>query len=348
MPSPLIRFLLLALICTGCASRKEPPKTAAVNPTSFWKPHLLYLNPKPHDRLYVEVDAVEGCKPSQEELEALGDVLKAHCLKPRDIEIDQSGVIPRAEAKGLSRRELARGWMNGPPATKRFPAYLYVLYYDGRLGGGKGAARANPHTELLPYPSAIFVNRGYKPSMGRWVTTPLIQHEAGHVLGLAMREENAQAGHCTENECLMQPNIAVHIFRLLTGRNPVTQKTFCQHCLKQLENSKKQPPAKNLSFIGPVLVREEMGYRVLSLQGATALAIGGGREEASNYFLNEERNRKTKPGENPDQTFYHAWIEDAVMRDRDKARAILDRACRDPYGMIRDSAEVLRKKAFPQ
>jgi hypothetical protein len=347
MTSRFVHLLLLLLISTGCASRKEAPKTAGANPTAFWRPHLLYLNAKPHDLLYVEVDAVEGCQPSKEELKALGGVLQAHCEKPHGIEIHQSSVIPKAKAKGLSRRELARSWMNGPTASERFPAYLYVLYYDGRLGGRKEEARAKPHTELLPYPSAIFINRGYKPSLGRWMTTTIIQHEVGHVLGLAMREKNAKAGHCTEKECLMQPKVAVHILRLLTGRDPVTQKKFCQHCLKQLETSTKQPPAKNLSFIGPVLVREEKGYRVLSLQGATALAIGGGREEASKHFLNQERNRKTNPGENPDQTFYYAWIEDAVMKDRAKARVILDRACRDPFGMVRSSAEELRKKAFP-
>lgn len=347
MISRFVCLLLLLVISNGCVSRKEPPKMAQKPSTSFWKPHRLYLDPLPHDRLYVEVDAVEGCEPSRAELQALGDVLQAHCRKPRGIEICQSSTIPKAEARGLSRRELARGWMNGPPAGKRSPAYLYVLYYDDRLGSRKEAARAKPHTELLPYPSAIFINRGYRPLLKRWMMIPVIKHEAGHVLGLAMRPQNAQAAHCTETECLMQQNVAFHISRLLTGRDPVTQKTFCQHCLRQLETTSKQPPPTNLSFIGPVLVREQQGYRVLSLQGATALAIGGGREAAAKDFLNQERNRKTGPGENPDQTFYYAWIEDEIMKEPAKARACLDRACRDPYGIVREAAKGLRKQVFP-
>ena len=340
-------FLLLSIISSGCVSRKAPPKVVEKPSTSFWKPHLLYLKPKPYDRLYVEVDAVEGCRPSHAELDALGDVLKAHCHKPRGIEIRQSSVVPKAEARGLSRRELARAWMNGPPASERSAAYLYVLCYDGRLSGRRESAKANPHTELLPYPAAIFINRGYKPLLGRWMNTPLIQHEAGHVLGLAMRPEKAKAGHCTGKECLMRSNIAFHILRLLAGRDPVTQKTFCQHCLKQLETSAELPPARNLSFAGPVLVREERGYCVLSLQGSIALAIGGDREEAAKHFLNQERNRKTNPGDDPDQLMCHAWIEDEVMKDRLKARACLDRACRDPFGMVREAAEGLRKQVFP-
>lgn len=347
MTSRIVHLLLLAVLASCCATRKEEPKNTKESSTSFWKPYLLYLKSSPHDQLYVEVDAVEGCEPSREELEALGGILKEHCHKPRGIEIHQSSVIPKAEAKGLSRRELARSWMNGPPASERSPAYLYVLYYDGRLGGRKESARANPHAELLPYPAAIFINRGYKPSLAGRIEQQIIQHEAGHVLGLAARKEHAKAGHCTEKACLMQPNIKVHILRLLTGRDPVTQKTLCQHCLKQLETASNQPPAKNLSFIGPVLVREEKGYRVLTLQGATALAIGGGRDEAAKHFLTQERNRKTQEGENPDQSFYHAWIEDAVMKDRTNARAILDRARHDSYGMVREMAEGLRKRVFP-
>jgi hypothetical protein len=340
-------FLLLSVISSCCVSRKEPPKTVEKPSTAFWKPYLLYLNPKPHERLYVEVDAVEGCGPSCAELQALEDLLKDHCHKPCGIEIRENSVIPRAEAKGLSRRELTRAWMNGPPASERSAAYLYVLYYDGRLGGKRKTAKANPHTELLPYPAAIFINRGYMALLSRWVRNPLIQHEAGHVLGLALRSENAKAGHCTEEECLMRSNIAIHMPRLLTGRDPVTQKTFCQHCLKQLKTTARQPPVKNLSFVGPVLVRQEEGYRVLSLPGSIALAIGGGREEAAKHFLNQEQNRKTTPGEDPDQLVYHAWIEDGIMHDRAKARASLDRACRDPYGMVRQAAQGLRKQVFP-
>jgi hypothetical protein len=62
--------LVLALACVSCVSRNEPKKEA--KPPPFWKPHLLYLKSAPHDRLYVEVDAVAGCEPSKKELAALG------------------------------------------------------------------------------------------------------------------------------------------------------------------------------------------------------------------------------------------------------------------------------------
>jgi len=345
----ILRLILLPplLACLGCVSPKEASKSPDQDAMSFWKPSLLYLKAAPHDRLYVEVDAVAGCEPSKKELEELGRFLAAYCDKPHGIEICQSSVIPKREARGLSRRELARSWMNGPRAGERQPAYLYVLYYDGRLGKARSLAKAKPHAELLPYPAAIFVNRGYLPFWERWAKVPLIQHEAGHVLGLAARAAHAKDLHCTEKECLMQANIAIHILRLLSGRDPVTQTKLCQHCEAQLKDASRQPAARNLSFSGPVLVREEKGYRVLSLQGATALAIGGDKRGAAEHFLNAERNRKTRPGAGPDDGFINGWIEEEELRDRTRLRAILDRASSDPYSRVRDVAEVLRQKAFP-
>lgn len=315
-----------------------------VRPTAFWKPHLLYLKPAPHDQLYVEVDAVAGCEPSAKELESLRAFLTQHCDKPGGVTVQLSSTIPKSQAKGLSRRELARGWMDGPPAGGRAPAYLYVLYFDGRLGADKKVARANPHAELLPYPAAIFINRGYRPFWARWMKSTLIQHEAGHILGLAQRADHASGGHCTEDGCLMQANINVHILRLLTGRDPVTQKQLCQHCREQLTTASKLPPAKNLSFTGPVLVREERGYRVLSLQGTTALAIGGGRAGAVSHLLEKERQRKTDPDENPNANIYYAWIDDSISKDKARLRTILDHASRDPYGLARQAARELREE----
>lgn len=346
----LTRFalLLLALACVSCISRNAAKQQTKVKPPPFWQPHLLYLKSAPHDRLYVEVDAVAGCEPSKKELAALESFLAAHCDKPRGIHICQSSVITKREARGLSRRELARAWMNGPPASEGSPAYLYVLYYDGRLSGDKEAARARPHAELLPYPAAIFVNRGYRPFWAQWVNEQLIQHEAGHLLGLAERASHAKDLHCTEQGCLMQANVAVHFSRLLTGRDPVTQKKLCQHCEAQLKEASSQQPVRHLAFSGPVLVREEQGYRVLTLQGATALVIGGDRRAAADYFLNAEQNRKTQLGAGPDDGFMNGWIEHEALKDRRRLRSILDRACHDPYLRVREVAEMLRQKAFPE
>jgi hypothetical protein len=294
----------------------------------------------------VEVDAVAGCEPSQKELESLQAFLAQHCDKPDGVDVRLSNCIPKAEAKGLSRRELARGWMNGPTSGRSSPAYLYVLYYDGRMGTDKNAAKANPHAELLPYPAAIFFNRGYRPFWARWTGHATIQHEAGHLLGLAQRDDHAKSGHCTVDGCLMRSYIEVNVLRLLTWRDPIRQKTLCEHCLQQLAAASRLPTAKNLSFSGPVLVREERGYRVLSLQGTTALVIGGGRDEAASRLLRNERARGTQPGENPDATIYYSWIDETASTDKARLRTTLNHASRDPYGLVRQAARELQDGVF--
>lgn len=191
------------------------------------------------------------------------------------------------------------------------------------------------------------MNRAYRPFWSLWLRQELLQHEAGHLLGLAVRDDHAKAAHCTEKDCLMRAAIPVRLSRLLPGRDPVTDRRYCRRCLAQLKEAAKPPPAPNLLFVGPVLVREEKGYRVLSLPGAGALAIGGGREQASGRFFNSERNRKTEPGADADGSCFQGWIEDAELRNLPRLRASLDRASRDPQAFVREVAAGLRQKIPP-
>ena len=52
------------LFVAGCASSKSNGETKLEN-VNFWQPHLLYLHAAPCARLYVEIDAVAGCEPSE-------------------------------------------------------------------------------------------------------------------------------------------------------------------------------------------------------------------------------------------------------------------------------------------
>jgi hypothetical protein len=111
--------LTLAGCPTGNATRsREAPDI--VQATSFWQPYLLYILASP--RLYVEVDAVEGCVPSETTLNRLRDFLAAYCTKPGGIEIVRSDVIPIAAARGIPPTPLARKYLNGSPDNSDAPA----------------------------------------------------------------------------------------------------------------------------------------------------------------------------------------------------------------------------------
>src|ERR1051326_7904318 len=82
----IVSCLLLASCSTPAARRSQADADVARIPES-WEPHLLYLLPSPHSRLYVEVDAVEGCVPNEAELRKLQNFLSVYCNKPGGIEI---------------------------------------------------------------------------------------------------------------------------------------------------------------------------------------------------------------------------------------------------------------------
>src|SRR6185369_2570676 len=104
-----IALIAACLIVAGCSTPgASQSRVDSVQLTSFWQPHLLYLLDSPHPRIYVEVDAVEGCAPDDATLNKLRDFLAAHCRKPEGIEIARSDVILLKDARGVPSKALAR------------------------------------------------------------------------------------------------------------------------------------------------------------------------------------------------------------------------------------------------
>src|SRR4051812_13581821 len=126
----LVSSLFIAGCSTPTASRPQRDSYVARIPES-WNADLLYLLASPHPRLYVEVDAVEGCVPKAIALQKLRDLLSTYCNKPNGIEIVRSDVIPVEAARGIPEKALARKYMNGPENQSGSPpAFIYMLFYN--------------------------------------------------------------------------------------------------------------------------------------------------------------------------------------------------------------------------
>lgn len=357
--SQLLAGTILAVSClglAGCATPKAAQSHDAsdvAQTTSFCRPYLLYLLDSPHLRLYVEVDAVQGCGPKEAALNKLRDFLAAYCNKPAGIEIVRSDVIPVEAARGMPPRALAREYLNGPPDDPGAspPAFMYVLFYSGALSdeyavaeagrpSEKAAARphertVNPHAELLPYPS-IFMNTGYGTAWG-WDETLL--HEAGHLLGLVHRPTYASGYHCLSPTCLM--NKYTHLSRLLVG----WQKRPCTRCVAELSADSKQPPPSNLRFVGPVLVRSEGGYHVLSLPNRLKVIMGDLAEQDCRDFAAAVRDETPTPGN--DEWKGQGFIKDEVLAEPAKLHDIANRARNDPHDPVRAIASRIATELEP-
>jgi hypothetical protein len=280
----------LFLFLTGCLSTK-PVEKPEIEANKLWEPHLLFLNRAPHDSLYVEVDAVEGAEPSDAALNAFETFLRQHCDKPAGITVVRDDVIPRTEAVGYAHDALALQYLNGPPKTNENPAFIYVLYYDSDLTHDPVALPVkpvhkhqsikagyinpqNPHVHLFPYPAAIYVDRRYLKTCPRSFEPLALCHEAAHVLGLTKNEAHGAEFHCRSERCLMNPSLKINLRKFLLGRSPFTQTNLCSQCRTDLREGARTSAAPNLRFLGPMLVRSESNYHVVSLPSEIKLFTG--------------------------------------------------------------------------
>lgn len=337
---------VLSITLSGCSTARAPRSQSdpdIVKLAGFWHPELLYILPSPCSRLYVEVDAVEGCQPTDATLNKLREFLATYCQKPDGIEIVRSDVIPEVTARGVPLQALARKFMNGPPqnAAATNTAYLDILYYDPALCDKPAVAERetqtvktrahrkptirNPHVDPLPYPPVMFINPRYGPE---YIQAEFLIHEAGHELGLAGRATNAFAFHCLDKDCLMNWTARYRVSRLLLGKHAIKERLLCPVCIAQLRESARQTPATNLHFVGQVLVRAETNYAVLSLPGRIKIIVGDLTEQDCRDFAAAVRDEKgsVDSGE---------FRVDALVKDElaDKSAIIaeaLNRAKADP------------------
>ncbi len=341
-------FCCLALV--GCSTTKSRAEADAqmLQMVECWQPYQMYLLSSPHPRLYVEVDAVEGCSPSDDALNRLRAFLATYCDKPGGIEIVRSDVIPLKKALGVLPSALARKYLNGPPqnASGPPPAFLYVLFFKDVQSdrpvvvetghpGAKSAPRSrlrtrNPHVDTLPYPAMIYMNVNWSPKS---LHDKALLHEAGHVLGLAFRPANASGGHCLSRRCLM--TASVHLLRLLLGMEQPMQDRLCEHCVAQLAQNRAKPPPSNLRFVGPVLVRSEEGYQVLNLPGRVKLIAGELSEQDCLDFAAAVHSEAPSPLESEGGWQAQALAKPEILRDPAKMREVITRAIADPHWYVR-------------
>ena len=349
------------LFLAGCSTAKtERLEMPSVERVSFWQPHLLYLQSSVHSRLYVEIDAVEGCEPSDDAVNKLREFLTSYCNKPEGAEIVRSDVIPVKEARGLPRYGLAHRFLDGPPKNAgSTPAFIYILFYDGALCDQRTVSKTsrnvpekesernlNAYAESLPYPAMVFMNEHYLPSA---MKDNGLLHEAGHLLGLVRRPRGNSALHCPDMTCRMTQ--VSHLNRIYLDRmRSVFQDRFrkhyeqlCQDCVAELTSSSAAATPTNLHFIGPVLVRSEAGYHVLSLPGRVRLIVGDLIDQDCRDFASTVRGNPSPSNER----YCDGQIKPSLLAESAKSLEIIHRAKRDPFDAVRKLASTFEEASEP-
>jgi hypothetical protein len=175
--------------------------------------------------------------------------------------------------------------------------------------------------------------------MAKWGRAEVLLHEVGHLLGLAGRPTRASDYHCLDAGCLM--NKCFHFHRFVLG----WQRRLCRRCVAQLADSSRPPPPSNLRFIGPVLVRSENGYHILSLPKRMRIVVGDLAEQDCRDFVAAVHAETTSPGGDNDEFRVDEVVKQEVVDEPAEMRDIINRVKDDPYEAVRDAAAKIWSEA---
>lgn len=187
-----------------------------------------------------------------------------------------------------------------------------------------------------------FINTSYG---GKSIRNEMPLHEAGHLLGLSSRSTYATNNHCLSQKCLMNRELVFHISRFLLGQDPVEQgqQHLCERCVAELTENAKQSPPSNLRFVGPVLVRSEEGYHVLSLPNRVEFVGGSLTDKDCRNFA--ARIRDEIPSTEGDDEMRVDWLfKKELARQPVKMRDIINRAKADPLKEVRRAASKMQSE----
>lgn len=350
-PSGKTLILVPLLIYCGCSSQVHTTKDFDPESLNFWKPYLLYLQSTPCQSLYVEIDTVQGCKPSEKCFESLREFLLLYCDKPAGVQIVQDKPILPEDANALNAELLALRQMDGPelPKYDGCAAYLYVLFYDSALlTGEKSHQPEYPHVKMLPYPAAIYMDKQFfKKHHASKYEAKLLLHEVGHVFGLTRNQTHGDGMHCQDKSCIMYDSYRVSLLRTLMFRKQ-QQQDLCMLCQSDLETAKTSKTDSRLRFIGPVLVRSENGYHVLSLPSFVMVHFGS--LESINWEKVLETARSTAPEQAKLGNIGFGMSSGGVSNkvELNSLRVAVSNAENDPYYSVRVGVKEMKEKLIGQ
>ena len=349
MYNAMIWVCLLVFLIAGCGVDSHPK-------LRYEKTELLYLKERPYDRLYVEIDILDGVTLATDWIDDLRTFLANYVDKPGGIEIviDEPFHVSN---ENMPLTVMALLCTDGPGQEERNqPSYLHVVICDSSVRKGRWAFfKYHPHV-IFSCPTAMFIDLAANQNDPDGRIMHIIRHEAGHIVGLCKNRAHSNGTHCSNKRCLMAKSLD-----LASQFNSIFFKRFkppplCDECHKDIELLKSEESEDKMSFDGPFLVRKEDGYRIYSLPRLYIIIPF----ESGRQFNWREALRKVK--RNARQTFSQTEYKKLSLSSREAfvicnvywpegnietntKLAILERIATDPSPIVRTLIQRIKKQA---
>lgn len=205
--------LSAGIVAMGCGPSSSSARGAT--PLGPGSAAAALVGPARHARLRVEIDHVQGHRPSDDALALLRQRLEERTDHPGGVEVVVDDVLPPTE-RALHTIEHLRmldavhrdGWPTDEVGV------IHVLYLDGAADPSVGdhlVGAAFGPTSIVIFLDAIGEAVGDAPRRMAEVERWTLVHEAGHVLGLVglgapqvvPHVEAYRHGHCDQPGCVM-------------------------------------------------------------------------------------------------------------------------------------------------
>jgi hypothetical protein len=172
--------------------------------------------------LVVEIDWIEGYRPSRLAVDAAEAPLQEHCDPGKSVQVHIDDAIPLREWQKIARRDqvpdLVARRLGRDPRNWQRTEVLYVLYVPTQPAGypehasgfterivfetDEGAATVST---VVLFTDEIRADASWSVGVARIERSTLV-HEIGHVFGLVTNPEHVQPGqpgHCDATGCVM-------------------------------------------------------------------------------------------------------------------------------------------------
>jgi ribosomal protein L31E len=211
-------------------------------------------------RLVVEIDWVEGFRPSPKAVRAIETVLARHCAADKLIEVVLDDEIPEAiwrESAGRAGLErLVARQLDGDPTAWERAEIVYVVYapdsrpwYGESVSGMTDRITFSRADAIATVRTVLVFTDEIRRDAVLWVTPTRVErstvvHELGHVIGLVSNPDHAQSerpDHCRVARCVMhQPGTRARFVNglpaLLAGRIP---SRYGKRCSDDITTAKR-------------------------------------------------------------------------------------------------------------
>ena len=261
----VVLFVLALAACASCLLLPRYPSAAPRN--QVWPDEKLTKSMNPwflgdgfSDRIEIEVDWVEGCRPGPHTIEALRAIAGKYAPRGVPVAVTLDDEIPRSEWDATKNRERGRvdplvakhaDFAREPCDPDFRTAHLYILFAPGSGPWYFGYSNSwyVEGEGSTPVDGIVVFHDAHARLAKLWLSCDRMEamtliHEYGHHLGLVANGTHERTGHfgghCTELTCLMaQPTWRVYARNALGGLFNHFPSDYCARCQDDIGRSQK-------------------------------------------------------------------------------------------------------------